>query len=183
MAELLISANNGHTQQIGEVVDVKPDGQVWGRREQPPDYVHLTVTGATREEVAQYADGWRVEFQHEIMVDNPAGYRIKVEADPIYISASNVGKDVLKDEMQTWFENKYGASVVSFFQNSMTVDIPKPVNLVDVKREFSGRFTTVLDIRRYRFSAADVNTALANGGSITLTKAQALSRVIDKLDL
>lgn len=183
MADLLISANNMNTQQIGEVVDTKPDGQVWGRKEQPPNYVHLTVTGATRDEVVDYISFWNIRFQHEILVENAQGYRIRTSVDPIYIAASELGKHAMKANMQDWAQNRWNATVVAFTSDSMTVDIPKPVDLAAMKLDFADYFDTTLGPRRYHFSAADVNTALANGGKITLTKAQALARVIDKLDL
>jgi hypothetical protein len=183
MAELLISANNANTQQIGEVVDTKPDGHIWGTREQPPNYVHLTVTGATRDQVRRYIDGWNIRFQHDILAETAVGYRIRVSVDPAAISASDVGSSELKLEMQTWVADSYGALVTAFTPDSMTVDVPKPADLAKLKSDFADVFDDVLAIRRYRFSEADVNTALGNGGKITLTKAQALARVIDKLDL
>ena len=62
MAELLISNNNLNTQQVGEVVDVKPDGQQWGNMEQPPNYAHITVTDATRVEAYTYLEEWKIKF-------------------------------------------------------------------------------------------------------------------------
>jgi len=183
MAELLISANNANTQQVGEVVDTKPDDHVWGRKEQPPNYVHLTITGAPREQVAEYIGAWNIRFQHEILSEDADNYRIRVSVDPIYISVSESGKHVLKTTMQDWVQSNYNGMVVSFASDSMTVDIPKPVDLAEVKLNFADIFDNVLGPRRYHFSVADVNTAISNGGKITLTKAQALSRVIDKLSL
>ncbi len=87
-----------------------------------------------------------------------------------------------------------GCNVVSFTASSMTVDIPKngvyqtANGLSDLdylkllKSDFSDIFMTVLNVRRYYFLEADVDTAISQGGQITLTKAQALNKVQDRLD-
>jgi hypothetical protein len=182
-AELLISASNLNNQKVGEIVDTQEGGHVWGNREQPPNYVHLTITDATREQVYNFLENWHIKFQHEIQVDNPNGYRILVSVDPAYISASDIGKDRMKSEMETWAVEEYNCTNIVFSSASMRVDVPKPVDLQKMKSDFADIFDEVLDMRRYKFSEADVSTALANGGKMTLTKQQALNNIIDKLDL
>lgn len=198
MAELLISANDANNQKIGEVVDVKDDGHMWGGREQPPNYVHLTVTGATRTQVSGYLGSWGIDFEHTIVNQNANGYRIRVEVDPAYISASNQGKAGLKSTMQDWCENEYGCVGVSFTSDSMTVDVPKTppgsatvtsadkgvVPLSTMKKDFRDIFMGTFDARRYKFDPVDVQDAINNNnGKITLTRAQAVNNVIDKLTL
>ena len=48
----------------------------------------------------------------------------------------------------------------------------------DVVDKFSGG----VDVRRYYFAHVDVDWALANGGEVTITKAQALNKIKDKLE-
>jgi hypothetical protein len=186
MAELLISATNMNTQQIGEVVDTKSTftgNQKWGLVTQPPNYVHLTIPDATREEVDTYLNFWNIRFQYELVSENATEYRITVSVDPIYIAASEMGKHAMRDAMQDWAASVYEGVTVAFTSDSMTVDLPKPLDLAEVKANFADIFNTFLAPRRYHFSIVDVNAALANGGKITLTRAQALSKVVDKLDL
>lgn len=196
-AELLISASDLNNQTTGEVVDVKPEGHIWGTREQPPGYVHFTITGATVEQVLEYIGAWDIDFLHTLVNQNAAGWRYRIEVDPIYISASDVGKTELKAAMQDHVEggSEYweGSVVVSFTTSSMTVDIPKngvyqtAEGLTDVqylkllRDDFRDIFMTQLDQRRYYFAQADVDTALANNGELTMTKAEAQAAVIDKL--
>lgn len=181
--ELLISASNLNSKKIGEVVSIRPEGHIWGGMEQPPNYVHLTITGVTVEQAQEYSERWNIKFKHTVLQENALGYRVLVTVDPAYISASNLGQGELKTRMRDWVENVYSGVVVDFSPTGMTVDLPKPVDLTEVKKNFADIFDTTLDPRRYKFSEADVNTALAGDGAITFTKAQALARVVDKLTL
>ena len=198
MAELLVSATNLNNQKIGEIVDVKDDGHVWGTREQPPNYIHVTVTGATREQASEYLEGWQIKFLFTLVNQNAAGWRYRVEVDPAYISASNMGQAQMKSQMQemvTSTEEWEGSSVQSFTSTSMTVDIPKngvyqtgsgltnQQYLALLKSMFADVFDNFLDPRRFKFADSDVATALAGDGTWTLTKAEAQAELIDKLTL
>lgn len=198
MARLLVSASDLNNQKIGEVVDIKEDGHVWGGREQPPNYIHVNVTGSTREQAAAYLGSWDIKYIFTLVNQNAAGWRYRIEVDPAYISASNQGSAELKTTMQdmvTGTEEWEGSAVVSFTSSSMTVDITKSgvyqtaQSLSDLdylkllKSIFADIFDTVLDPRRYKFAAVDVATALAGDGTWTLTKAEAQAVVIDKLTL
>lgn len=183
MAELLVSATNINTQQIGEIVDSKPDGHVWGTREQPPNYVHVTVTGATHAEVQAYLNTWPIRYRHQIQVDNPIRYRIKVDVDPAVVSASGMGRAQLRAAMGDWIEAEYNGTVVATGSERLIFDVPKPVDLFQLALDFADIFDWILSFRRYHFAASDVATWLTAGGHATLTKAQALAAIVDKLEL
>ena len=196
-AELLIRATQGDSYGPGEIVATKPGGHVWGRMEQPPDYIHLTISDVDRDQVDEFLAQWPIKFQHVLENQNANFWWITISVDPIYISATNVGaaelKTTVQDHVTSVSEYWEGTTVVSFTSNSMTVKIPKngvwqtANGLTDLeflnllKSDFADIFNTVLDPKRYYFSAADVATVLAGGGSFTLTKAQALNNIIDKL--
>jgi hypothetical protein len=167
-AECLIAAIDHKVQKRGEVVDIKPGGHEWGLKEQPPNYVHLTILNATRDQVCSYLEEWQIDFRFEILAENEQEWRIKVSVDPMYISASGGGRHMI-------------GQVINWTTDSMTADIPKPNDLVLLKEQFSDVFKTVLDFRRYRFSDADVDKALSQAGKISMTKQQAQNRIIDKL--
>lgn len=195
--EILVRATQGSNYGPGEIVDTKPGGHVWGRMEQPPDYIHLTISDADRNQVIEFLERWDIKFQHVLENQNANFWWITISVDPAYISASNVGaaelKSTVQDHVEGGSEYWQGTTVVSFTSSSMTVKIPKngvyqTANglsaleyLKVLKSDFADIFDTVLDPKRYYFSAEDVATVLAAGGSFTLTKAQALNNIIDKL--
>jgi hypothetical protein len=169
---------SGYLKGYPVVIAEYPAG--WGAGEGLPDFIQLTISDATLEGVEHFLNDWPLRYTHSIVMQNASGYRLLVEVDPDYISASNVGKDQIKNAMQEWV-SQMGGTVNAFSSNSMTFDIPKPVNLQELKADFDDKFKDVLDIRRYYFGADAVNAGIAAGGQITLTKAQALAKLIDKL--
>lgn len=185
MAELLIAAVDLRTQKKGEVIDTKPsivDGVpwVWGNKEGLPNFIQLSIPDATREQVYNFLEEWTIKFQHEILNENAAGWRIKISVDSAVISASGVGKNVIKQKMRTYLEDKWGFVIQGFTAESVTFDVPKPNDLARLKKEFADAFNTRFDSRRYYFSALDVDNAVAAGGQMTLTKQQALNTIVDK---
>ena len=179
MAELLIAAVDLNTQKKGEVVDVKPTPFVWGNKEGLPNFVQLSVPDVTREQAYSYFEEWTMKYQHKIINENDEGYRIKVSADPEVINASGLSRSVIKLKMQN-FLTKRGAVRITVASGSITFDIPKPVDLIRLKKEFADQYNARFDSRRYYFSATDVDNAVAQGGKITLTKQQALNIIVDK---
>jgi len=182
MAEVLIMARDNHASGYlkGYPVVVAESPAGWGEGEGLPDFIQLSIPDATMAQVESFLDDWPIRYTHTILVQNANGYRIKAEVDPAYISASNTGAAQIKTQMQEWVTQR-GGIVVNFTSASMTFDIPKPVDLQELKTEFDDFFNDVLDIRRYYFSTADVDNAIAVGGQITLTRTQALNKIIDKL--
>jgi len=172
----------------GKQCSIDPSGALIG----------LTISDATREQVHHYIHDWKVDFLHTLNSQNAFGWQYIIEVDPIYISASDIGKAELKDKMQDHVNggSQYweGCQAVGFTSNSMTVNIPKDgpyqtahgLDNIDflklLKSDFSDIFRTRLNVRRYHFSEADVDQVIADGGAITLTRAQALNRIIDRLE-
>ena len=179
--ELLISNTDANYQQRGEIVAYYESPHEWGNKEQLPGYVHLTISDASLEQVGNFLERWQIKFQHEILAENEQGYRIKVSVDPVWISVSDIGKDQMKTKMLDWAQNEYNCQQVNFTNELMTVDVPKPVDLVQMKKDFADIFDQVLNARRYYFSASEMDKAVSKGGKITMNKQQALNKVIDKL--
>ena len=87
----------------------------------------------------------------------------------------------LRADLKDYIVDVWGATIFGHNAYEAIVDIPKPVNLWEVANGISDIFKVRVDTRRYYFTSADVDTAIANGGVIELTKAQVLSRIQDKL--
>ncbi len=190
-----IAARDLTTYKKGDVVGISIEGKQCSV-DPSGAFIGLIISDATREEVHHYIHDWQIDFEHTLISENASGWRYKIKVDPVYISASNIGKAELKTGMQnhiTSAEYWAGSSVFSFTTSSMTVDIPKngtyqtTKGLSDVdylkllKADFRDIFKVRLNASRYHFSDADVDQVIADGGSITLTKAQTLNKVIDKL--
>lgn len=152
----------------------------WGSKEGLPGWIILEITDATASQVDHFMVNWFIKFTHTILQENAVRLRIRVEVDPAVISASDVGKNEIKTEMQEWIENEKGGAMRSISLSELVVDIPKPVDLNALKLEFADEFDAMLDITRYYFTEADVDTVIAAGGHITRTKAQVLALVKDK---
>lgn len=181
MARLLISNNNANTQQIGEVVDVKKFGVVWGSGGQPPNYVHIDISDTTRvHDSAFFLEKWEIIYSLEEQINNPQRIRYIIQVNEDSISNSGVGQDQLKIGMVKWAEDNYNGTALAFTPERFTVDVPKPFDSVQFVSDFADVWNDVFDIRRYHFSQTDVDAAIAAGGLLTFTFADAESRIIDK---
>ena len=188
-AEVLITAQDIPASGFlkGYPVVVKESPAVWGSKEGLPNFIIMTITDTPASVVEHFLNDWKIKYLHSIVAENELGYRLMVEVDPAYISASDVGKDQIKTEMQDWVESIDGV-VHAFTQSSMTFDVPKPLmlygdpaTLADLRAAFDDVFDDVLDIRRYYFLPVDVDWAVDQGGFIEVTQAQALAKLQDKL--
>ena len=194
-AFLDIAAMDLKSYDKGDIISIAPD-----MCSQDPSgrMVGVEITDTTVEESLRYVHDWQVDFEHTLVGQNAFGWQYTISVDPIYISASDVGRGELKDKMITHIENSSnyweGSAVVSFTSNSMTVNIPKDgpyqtahgLDNIDylklLKSDFSDIFKTRLKASRYHVSESDVDTIIAAGGFMQITKAQALNKVIDKLE-
>lgn len=176
-----VAAIDGNVTKKGDICSVHSPAWGWGKNDQPPKRIRVTISDSSKSQVLHYLDHWEIKFQHEIKNETVEGYRIELKVDPAVISTSEIGKNQIKTKMVDWFYNNYNAQTVSFSSNSYLVDIPKPVDLVDLKKNFADIFNARFAVRRYHFSEADVDTIIGMGGFITITKAQALNYIKDKL--
>ena len=183
MVYLLIAARDipSSESKKGHIIDVRKR-DVLGSKEILPNFIQVAVSDATKEQVDHFLSAWHIKYTHKIIAKNANGYRIKVEVDPIYISASGTRRAALKDSMQSWVES-YGGVVQNYTSESMTFDITKGQTLAELKRAFDDIFEDMLDIKRYYFKSAAVNAVVNNGGFMEVTRSQVLSYIQDKLEL
>ena len=203
-ARLVIAARpfirNGVTQyQKGDIVSIVPDGGEFGTKEVPPDFVRLEISDATTAQAQQYIEQWTVDFKHTLVTQNAAGWRYRIEVDDIYVDTSQRSKVMIRQNMIDHIDGAIGgpwqgAVTVSFTPTELVVDIPKngvyqtanaltDTNyLLALKLDFSDIFRESLALRRYYFTKADVDLAYGlPNGQVTLTTAQALTKIVDKL--
>ncbi len=154
---------------------------VWGNKEAPPNWVILRITDASKAQVEHYLEKWRKKFDHEILVNNPQRYRIKVTVSPALVSASGINRS-LKPIMKEYIQNLWFATIIFYDAYTVIFDVAKPVDLQNMKEDVLDIFANVVNTRFHYFSDADVDTALANGGYMEMTKAQVLNRIKSKLD-
>ena len=70
--------------------------------------------------------------------------------------------------------------IIGHSDTYVTFDVPEGTNLPDLKDDFLDYFRESVDLRVYRFSDADVDWAVANGGYVELPRQQVLNRIIDR---
>ena len=204
-ARLIIAARpfirNGVTQYLkGDIVSVVTDGGDFGTKDIPPDVVRLEISDATTAQAQQFMESWIVDFTHTLVSENGLGWRFRLEVDPINIDVSERSKVMIRRAMIEHIDNAIngpweGAETVNFTPTELIVDIPKNgiyqtanaltdnAYLLILKSEFSDKFTEAFASRRHYFLEADVDNAyILPNGQVTLTTAQALLNLVDKLD-
>jgi hypothetical protein len=183
MPELLISARNSNNQQIGEVVATKGAGHIWGNREGLPGYIHLTISDSTPGKDHGRARGWIIFYEHTIQSENPVRYRLRTQVHPQAVSASDEGAVDNFDAIMDWAERIYAATSVSIAPTNMLYDLPKPADLAQFNIDLADNFDHQHNPRHDFLSQSFVDQAIAAGGELTMTDAQADAAFIDKLTL
>jgi len=108
--------------KAGDLVLVKPDGASWGDKELLPDFVRLTVTATTPEEVLSYCSPWKRSFDTSILQSTLATDTFRIAITAVgFNPTSGVGK-LTRNQIETYL-NKWSASVVSVADNSVTFDV------------------------------------------------------------
>ena len=186
MARVLVAARNISLEVFkGAIVVIVEDDHVWGRLETLPNWIQLDIPGIPKEQMVEYLHDWPLKFDFNILNTTAEGWRVEAIVDPVYLDASQTQKFKIKQEMQDHIESSplwIGCVVRGFTTESLTVDIPNTLDRAVLKRDFNDIFEDTLG-KRYYFNPTDVDTAISQGGQITLTKTQAINRIIDKMGL
>lgn len=176
--QILVSAATHRKAIKGELIAIFDEPHTWGNREVLPDYVIVRVTGATKAQVDGFMKKWTQAFDYS--VDPPVSGRKQITAVPSPNIVAIIGAQAgLKLEIRTYLEDVWGAIVTTWNSTQAIFTVLEAVSnnelKLDVNDKFEERFGP-----RYLFSEADVDTAVVNGGSIEVTKAQAQARIIDR---
>lgn len=190
--EILIAAVQGPVLGVGMPGAMKDDADLaaspWGTREGLPSWVRLRITDASKSQVEHFLDNWRNEFTFDLVASNVFGRRYQIGVNPAVVQVFGADAGV-KQAMRDYIVSNYNATLIAFDQSqvSATFDIPNPVGqtwpefLQQARASILDAFEQQVSTNRYRFSDADVALAVAAGGSMELTTAQALARIIDRL--
>jgi hypothetical protein len=177
--EILIHAIN-HSKAIkGQIASIKEAPAVWGQREGLPNYVILTISDRTAEQVKQYSEQIKNIFNWDLLNSNASGrrYRIWIAQNILNFKPG----EGLRNEIRDYLINEYNASLISYNPpNEAVFDIPN-TDWVALKNNIVDRFEVIMEKRRWRFSEADVDTAIISGGKVTLNGIQAASKLIDRI--
>ena len=178
--EILIQAMEKGPWKKGYPIVAKDTPCEWGNLEVPPYDVILRVTDASKAQVDNYLSQWYNKLIHEIVAENEQGYRIRVSL-PAKISQLFPTK-AMRQEIKGYLTDKWNIEIFSSNNDEVVFDIPKPVDLQELKDDLLDKFEEAVDVRKYHFTVEDVDTALANGGVIEMTKAQVLNRIVNRED-
>ena len=179
-AELLVHTTTHGSFLKGSICLIKDSPAVWGSMEALPDFVVVTISDATADQIIHYTENYKNVIDYALIASNASGRRYSLSVDPKIIELE--GEDAgIKQEVRALLVDDYNAVIVSYDSVTATavVDIPNTdwaLLKADVKDIFEQHY-----IDRYVFSESDVDLALSNGGTVTITKAQALARIIDRL--
>ena len=65
--QLLVAATT-HAKQIkGAIIAVRDSPTTWGSKEGLPNYIVVTISNATAEQVDEYLGAWKTDFQHSVV--------------------------------------------------------------------------------------------------------------------
>ena len=118
----------------GDIVEVYAKGTLKSDWCVPPDWIWAEITDKSKNQVNAYLTSWQIRFVQTLMNQNATRWRYRIEVDPVYISASELGKFEIKQEMSNYLENSaidwsnlwYKSNIVSWNNAGIVIDIPKP---------------------------------------------------------
>lgn len=209
MAFVSIAATEGgKTYRKGEIISAR-DNPNFGRRERLPTRLRLEVTGASKQDIWEFMLQWKDSIFYTLEAENAAGWRVKLEIDPVLIAAAGISAEV-KQRIKTWLLEDHDGNWVGtqFDQSSthITLDIAKgqtfglPEIKADVNAFFEDRLQATSGFHQHHFAEANVDTIVASGtileaanedpdGNIpqrlyhrTMTKAEAIAIIVDRLN-
>lgn len=184
--ELLIAAvdnPNGAKYQKGDIKDVRDDDQLavhpWGALEDLPRSIRVRITNATAAEVEGYLSEMKDVINYELVNSNAQGRRYRLYVHPKILTNGGSFRAGIRDLLQ----DEYNATLVSadLPNGEVTLDIPN-TDWQAMRVDILDKFESVVRRRRYRFTDSAVDTAIANNGRATITKAQAIANIVDRLE-
>ncbi len=178
--QVLIAATTHRKQTKGQMFAVRDEPVTWGGSEGPPKYVILRISNASADQVIAFLVRWKTEFQHSVATNPDLSKQITVTVSQKIIDIFGAIHG-FKIQIKEHLEDEWGATIVFWDANSNTIvfNVPEVTDLAELKSNLLDIFEEQLG-PRWLFSEADVDTALSQGGTVELTKAQALSKIIDR---
>jgi len=172
-------AKKGFPQTVRDAADVA--SAPWGTGEGLPDFIQLVVPDASVSQVENFLSNWTNEITYDLLASNAAGRRYKLSMNINIITEFGLDK-AMRTEIHNYILNTYNAQLVEYVpaEAYVTYDIPN-TDWLALQDDIIDKFEEQLDTNRYYFTDADVDLAIAAGGRFTLTTAQVLNRIVDRL--
>ena len=176
--EILVNAVAHRKAIKGQLVAVKDQPCVWGKREGLPDYVIVTISNATADQVRSRTLRWTDRPDYEVSI--PIGGRKQIVITmPAKLAAAFPNLELNPQRVRDYLVMRWGATITRHNRTEVVISVPQDTVLADLKADIMDRFERSVG-KRYHFSHADVDTAIAAGGRVTITRAQALARIVDR---
>ncbi len=159
---------------------VRDEPTEWGSSEGPPKYVILRISNASADQVIEFLVPWTTDFVHSVSTNPDLSKQITVSiSQKILDIFGNIRG--FKSKMRDYLEDKWSATIVTYDNslNQAVFNVPAVTDLAELKSDLLDKFEEQLG-PRWLFAEADVDIALAQGGTVQLNKAQAISKIIDR---
>ncbi len=176
---ILIQATTTDKKRKGRIKIARDEPAVWGKKEVPPDYAYLRITDADAAEMKEFSGPWLKTFQRGDVKNPDDSRRVTIEINSKITDEFGDSKG-LDPVMQTYLKAEWAATDVSYDARTGVFDMPEKTDMVVLDADLIDKFLMKLG-SRYLLPEADVDTALLDSdGVLELTKAQFLSKVIDR---
>ena len=178
--QVLISATTHRKQTKGQMFAVRDEPTEWGGAEGPPKYVILRISNASADQVIEFLVPWKTEFQHSVFTNPDLSKQVTVSVSQKFLDVFGVVHG-FKLGIKTYLEDFWTATIVFWDADSNTLvfNVPADTDLAKLKSDMLDIFEEQLG-PRWLFAESDVDIALGLGGTVELTKAQAISKIIDR---
>ncbi len=176
--QLLIAATTHRKQTKGEMLACRDEPTEWGGKEGPPNYVVVRIKNANAAQIEQFLRRWKTNFAHSVSTLPDLSKQITVTISPRLTEIFGTIQG-LRLQMKTHLEDQWGAAIVSYNSTQAVFNVPADTDLAALKADILDEFEEQVG-PRWLFSSADVDTALAAGGFVEVTKAQAQARIVDR---
>lgn len=188
MAKLLVAAANLTATTIkGDIGEVKPDSHVWGALETLPNWLQITITDKTDQQILHYLQRVVQSYKYTIDNTNAGGVRATIAVDEAFSGLFD--KSIRADVAD--FILAGGSMGLTVVENdrtaeSLTADIALPDDdtrlptLKAFRDDINDLYAEVIAWRRWQFTESAVDQVIGMGGMWSGTAAQADNFLLDK---
>ena len=176
--EFLVHARSHKIYQKGAISQtVKDSPAIWGRMETLPDYVRVTVSDATIDDIGKYNQQWIEKF---IVKDSPSKIIIeRADAGRIKrINLTNAKVERFKKDLQALGVTRSDVALVNG-----DIEINKGVVTLQQVQSIVYDIESLHNYRRFHIKNAVIDNLVNQGkDSVTITLAQLEKNLVDGLD-
>lgn len=179
--EFLVHARSYKIYKAGAISQtVKESPAVWGRKETLPDFIRVTVTDATKEDIAKYNQQWVEKF---IVKDSPSAIIIE-RVDQGRINRINISDEKLAKVKLAFKELGLRRSDISLVDGDIHISkAGRNVTIDDVQSIVSDVMEGLHRHRRFHIKTSIIDNLVANNrADVQVTLSQLEANLVDGLD-